>query len=152
MTISVQEMSDRFEIQDLLVGYCYAVDARDFDRLDNYFTPDAFIDYSEMVGFKGTLEETKAFLADSFGIVKMAQHAVHTTRYEFGADRDTAKTKTVCYNPMVVTDGTREDTVVFGLWYVHEYVRTPDGWRIARLYEEKCYSLGVPDWLKDQTA
>ncbi len=150
MAISTQEMSDRFEIQDLLVGYCYAVDDRDFDRLDNYFTADAVIDYSEMVGFKGDLAQTKAFLRESFGIVRMAQHAVHTTRYEF--DGDTAKTRTVCYNPMVVGDGSHEDTVVFGLWYVHEYVRTPEGWRISRLYEQKCYSLGVPEWLKDKTA
>ena len=33
MTLSLQEMSDRFEIQDLLVGYCYAVDDKDFDAL-----------------------------------------------------------------------------------------------------------------------
>ena len=41
MTLSLQEMSDRFEIQDLMVGYCYAVDDRDFDTLDQYFTDDA---------------------------------------------------------------------------------------------------------------
>ena len=43
MTLSLQEMSDRFEIQDLMVGYCYAVDDRDFDALDQYFTDDAVI-------------------------------------------------------------------------------------------------------------
>ncbi len=81
MAISVQEMSDRFEIQDLLVGYCYAVDARDFDKVDEYFTADAFIDYSEMALFKGTLAETKAFLTASFKQVLAAQHVVSTTRY-----------------------------------------------------------------------
>jgi ketosteroid isomerase-like protein len=152
VALSMQEMSDRFEIQDLLVGYCYAVDARDFDGLDAYFTPDAVIDYSEMVGFKGNLEETKAFLRASFAQVKGAQHAVNTTRYEFAADGQSATTKTVCYNPMIVSNGTQEDTVVFGLWYIHDHVRTPDGWRISRLYEERCYSLGVPDWLRAQVA
>ena len=150
MTLSMQEMSDRFEIQDLLVGYCYAVDARDFDALDRFFTADAVIDYSEMVGFKGNLTETKAFLRESFGIVTAAQHAVSTTRYEI--DGDAATTKTVCYNPMVVANGAQEDTVVFGLWYVHDYVRTAEGWRIARLYEEKCYNMGIPDWLKSKVA
>src|SRR3546814_4065573 len=33
MTLTLQEMSDRFEIQDLLVAYCYAVDNQDFDAL-----------------------------------------------------------------------------------------------------------------------
>lgn len=150
MTLSVQEMSDRFEIQDLLVGYCYAVDTRDFDALDRYFTSDAVIDYSEMVGVKGSLPEIKAFLRESFKGVLAAQHAVSTTRYEIDGDR--ATTKTVCYNPMTVTNGTDKDTVVFGLWYIHDYVRTPEGWRIARLYEEKCYNLNIPEWLLSQIA
>jgi hypothetical protein len=150
MTLSVQEMSDRFEIQDLLVGYCYAVDSRDFDALDNFFTADAVIDYSEQVGVKGSLPEIKAFLRESFKAVLAAQHVVSTTRYEFDGDR--ARTKTVCYNPMTVTNGTDEATVVFGLWYIHEHVRTPQGWRISSLYEEKSYNLNVPDWLRDQIA
>ena len=154
MALSVQEMSDRFEIQDLLVGYCYAVDSRDFDRLDNYFTADAFIDYSEMALFKGTLEETKAFLRASFQQVLAAQHVVSTTRYEFSADGQSATTKTVCYNPMTVPatgpDSTESTTMVCGLWYIHDLVRTPEGWRIARLYEEKSHMIGVPEWLKAQ--
>ncbi|MBA2933680.1 nuclear transport factor 2 family protein [Sphingomonas sp. CGMCC 1.13654] len=150
MSLSVQEMSDRFEIQDLLVGYCYAVDSRDFDALDRYFTPDAVIDYSEMVGFRGSLAETKDFLRGSFAIVTAAQHAVSTTRYEF--DGDMCRTKTVCYNPMTVSNGAQEDTVTFGLWYVHDLVRTIDGWRIARLYEEKCYRLNIPEWLSEKVA
>ena len=64
MALSLQEMSDRFEIQDLLVGYCYAVDDMDFDALDQYFTDDAVIDYSEMVGVKGSLPEIKIFLRE----------------------------------------------------------------------------------------
>lgn len=150
MALSVQQMSDRFEIQDLLVGYCYAVDARDFDALDRYFTPDAVIDYSEMVGVKGSLPEIKAFLRESFKGILAAQHAVSTTRYEIDGDR--ATTKTVCYNPMTVTNGTEQATVVFGLWYTHDYVRTTEGWRISRLYEEKCYNMNIPDWLRAQIA
>ena len=57
MTLSLQEMSDRFEIQDLLVGYCYAVDDRDFDALDRFFTEDAVIDYREMVPVMGPLPQ-----------------------------------------------------------------------------------------------
>lgn len=149
MTLSVQEMSDRFEIQDVLVAYCYAVDTRDFDALDDCFTADAVIDYSEMVGVKGSLAEIKAFLREGFQRVAASQHAVSTTRYEFAGDR--ARVKSVCYNPMTLTDGADETTAVFGLWYIHDLVRTADGWRIARLYEQKCYRLHVPEWLAAQT-
>ncbi len=50
MTMSLQDISDRLEIQDLLVAYSYAIDGRDFDALDDVFTPDAFIDYTAMGG------------------------------------------------------------------------------------------------------
>ena len=148
MTLTVQEMSDRFEIQDLIVGYCYAVDSRDWDAMDQFFTADAVIDYSEMVGVVGSLTEIKAFLSASLTPILAFQHAVSTTRYDIDGDR--AQTKTVCTNPMSVSDGTVADTLVFGLWYIHDYVRTADGWRISRLYEQKCYRMNVPEWLAAQ--
>jgi ketosteroid isomerase-like protein len=151
MTLSLQEMSDRFEIQDLLVGYCYAVDDRDFDALDAYFTADAVIDYSEMVGVKGTLPEIKAFLAASLAPVTMFQHAVMTTQYKF--DGDSAETRTVCFNPMVAPgDDGQPQTLFFGLWYIHEFRRTADGWRIASLREKKCYDHNLPAYIKAMTA
>lgn len=41
---TVQALADRAEIDDLLTRYSYAVDGREFDRLDTVFTPDAQID------------------------------------------------------------------------------------------------------------
>jgi len=43
--LSVQEISDRLEIQQLLVAYSTAIDQRRFDDLDNVFTPDAYIEF-----------------------------------------------------------------------------------------------------------
>jgi hypothetical protein len=148
MPLTVQEMSDRFEIQDLIVGYCYAVDSSDWDALDRFFTPDAVIDYSEMVGVSGGLREIKRFLAESLTPILAFQHAVSTTQYTFDGDR--AQTRTACYNPMTVSNGGKAETLVFGLWYIHDFVRTAEGWRIRRLYEQKCYSMNVPDWLAAQ--
>ena len=147
MALSLQEMSDRFEIQDLLVGYCYAVDDKDFDALDQFFTPDAVIDYSEMVGFKGSLAQTKDFLRASLAPIAMVQHAVLTTQYRF--DGDHAETRTVCQNPMVVPgDDGQPQTIFFGLWYIHTFRRTAQGWRIASLYERKCYNHNLPEHIK----
>lgn len=149
MALTLQDMSDRFEIQDLIVAYCYAVDNRDFDALDDVFTPDAIIDYSEMVGVKGRLPEIKAFLSESLGKVRAFQHAVSTTQYMI--DGDTARTRTAVYNPMVIDEDARERVMVFGLWYHHDYVRTAVGWRISGLREQACYSENVPDWVKALT-
>tara|TARA_R110000824_G_scaffold13280_5_gene57878 strand:+ start:16351 stop:16806 length:456 start_codon:yes stop_codon:yes gene_type:complete len=151
MTLSLQEMSDRFEIQDLLVGYCYAVDDKDFDALDQFFTEDAVIDYSEMVGVKGSLGEIKEFLRTSLEPIPMVQHAVMATQYTF--DGDACETRTVCHNPMVVPgDDSEPQTIFFGLWYIHKFRRTIDGWRISSLYEKKCYNHNLPDYIKAQTA
>ena len=87
MTLTLQEMSDRFEIQDLIVGYCHAVDTRDWDGLDRYFTENAVIDYSEMVGVVGGLAEIKAFLSASLTPILAFQQAVSTTQYEIAGDR-----------------------------------------------------------------
>jgi hypothetical protein len=149
MTLTVQEMSDRFEIQDLIVNYCYAVDNKEFDKLDDVFTPDAIIDYSEMVGVKGRLPEIKAFLSESLNAVRAFQHAVSTTQYTI--EGDTARTRTAVYNPMVLDEEAGERVMVFGLWYLHDYVRTDAGWRISGLYEKPCYSENVPDWVKALT-
>ena len=37
MTMSMQEISDRLEIQDLMLRYSYAIDSRDWDALDHVF-------------------------------------------------------------------------------------------------------------------
>jgi|SRR5690554_5778719 len=151
MTLSLQEMSDRFEIQDLLVSYCYAVDDKDFDALDQYFTEDAVIDYSEMVGVKGSLAEIKEFLRTSLEPIPMFQHAVMTTQYKF--DDDNCETRTVCHNPMVISgDNGEPQAIFFGLWYLHKFKRTIDGWRISSLYEKECYNHNLPDYIKKQTA
>lgn len=152
MTLSLQDISDRHEIQDLLVGYCYAVDDRDYDALGKFFLPDAVIDYSEMVPFKGDLAETITFLRDNLDLIPMFQHGIFSTQYEIEGDR--ARTRTVCHNPMVVPsdDGGGMQTMFVGLWYIHEFRRTADGWRIASLYEKRCYRHNVPASVRAQLA
>ncbi|HEX2579243.1 MAG TPA: nuclear transport factor 2 family protein [Rhabdochlamydiaceae bacterium] len=41
MALALQEILDRFEIMDLLVDYCTAIDTKDLDALDLIFTSDA---------------------------------------------------------------------------------------------------------------
>ena len=61
--LSLAEISDRFEIQQLLIDYSTAIDQRRFDDLDAVFTPDAYIDYRAMGGIDGHYPEVKAWLA-----------------------------------------------------------------------------------------
>jgi len=141
--MNLQEISDRLEIQDLMVEYCHAIDTRDWDALDDVFTADAMIDYTEMVGVKGKLPEIKAFLAMSMAAVSASQHIITTSQIKLDGDRATGKT--ICTNPMALKDNGHVFFV--GLWYRDEFVRTAEGWRIRSRYEENCWRFNVPEGL-----
>ena len=144
MPKSLQELSDRLEIQDLQAAYSHAIDTRDFDALDRVFTQDAFIDYTAFGGSAGGLEETKAFLRKALAMFGGFQHMVATSQVKLSGNRATAKT--ICWNPMVMKSaGPGEPPVFFcGLWYHDEYLRTLDGWRITRRVEEKSFTHNMP--------
>ena len=139
----LQEISDRLEIQDLFARYSFAIDERDWDALDDVFTPDAFIDYSEAGGEKGPPDQIKRWLAVAMERFPMFQHMVATTKLELHGD--TADSRTILFNPMVLRKDDGEDHVFFvGLWYNDKLVRTEKGWRIAERREEISYTYNTP--------
>ncbi|MEE3331589.1 MAG: nuclear transport factor 2 family protein [Myxococcota bacterium] len=143
MALTLQEISDRLEIQDLLVRYSHCIDTQNIDALDDIFTPDAFIDYSAFGGSTGDLEHTKAFLKKSLAIFKSSQHMISNIMLEI--DGDTATGRTICHNPMVLGKGDEENVFVCGLWYVDELVRTDAGWRIRKRSEDRSFIDGMPE-------
>lgn len=140
--MALQEMSDRLEIQELLNRYSHAVDDRDWDALDDIFTPDAQIDYTEVGGAKGSLTEIKTYLAHALDKFKSTQHLSATTKLDL--DGDQAKARTILFNPMVIDHGGREHVFFVGVWYRDTLARTPKGWRITSRYEEKTYFHNFP--------
>ena len=53
-------------------------------------------------------------------------------------DGDSASSRTICFNPMVFN--AEEKQILFvGIWYVDEFIRTAEGWRMSRRVEEKCF-------------
>lgn len=137
--MDLQEISDRMEIHKLLVDYCHAIDDADWDALDQVFTPDAIIDYSEMAPFRGTRAEVKAWLPVAMAGVGRCQHIISTSQIRIDGDR--AFGRTICTNPMV-TDG---NLWIVGLWYRDEMRRTSEGWRITHRYEESSWRFNVPE-------
>jgi hypothetical protein len=51
--LSPREISDRIQIQDLLVRYTRAIDTKDWALLDTCFLPDAQVDYTATGGIAG---------------------------------------------------------------------------------------------------
>lgn len=138
MAMSLQEISDHLEIQNLFIDYCDAVDLADIDRFDDIFTPDATIDYS-VFGFPRTsYEQTKAFLKEVLPQVPAKQHMIANCRIRLDGDRATART--LCFNPMAEPrEGGGHRMVHYHLWYLDKLVRTPQGWRIYERSEEKSH-------------
>ena len=76
MAMTLQQIADRIEIDDVLTRYAAALDAKDWDLFSTCFTPDAAIDYTAAGGIKGTLPEVRAWLAEVMVRFPMTQHLV----------------------------------------------------------------------------
>jgi hypothetical protein len=139
--LSLEEISDRFEIQQLLIDYSTAIDSRRFDDLDRVFTADAYIDYRAMGGIDGSFPDVKAWLADTLPKI-FSTHAHMLGNFDVRISGDTASSRTFCFNPMVF-EGDTNQVMFCGLWYVDEFARTPEGWRMTRRVEEKCFDKVV---------
>jgi hypothetical protein len=134
--LTQQEISDRFEIQQLLIDYSTAIDQRRFDDLDRVFTEDAYIDYRAMGGIDGRFGEVKAWLAQV--LPNFPAYAHMLGNFDVRIDGDAASSRTICFNPMVL-GGDKNQILFCGLWYEDEFVRTPEGWRMSRRVEAKCF-------------
>jgi len=140
--LSHQNMSDRLEIQDLLTSYCDAIDSRNWNALDDIFTPDAIIDYTEAGGAKGTLEEIKLYLDKALKPFSGMQHMLGLPMIKITGDE--ASSRTILFNPMVIEKEGNPNVFFVGLWYRDKLVRTSKGWRIQSRHEELSYFHNLP--------
>jgi SnoaL-like domain len=144
MALSLQEISDRIEIEELLVRYCYAVDDRDWDAYRNLFTTDAVLDDTVTGGIRSDVEEHVSFMKKALSKILISQHAVSTILFDIRGDEASARVHCSC--PMVVDLGAGKRQVFFqGLWYRDRLKRTPEGWRISELVEEGYWNHNVPE-------
>ena len=138
--MDLQTLIDRAEITDLLTRYARAVDRKDWDLFRSVFTPDAVIDYTQVGGTSGNLDEVVGFLSKVMPMFEAMQHLV--SNVDITIDGDEAKVTAMVYNPLKLPDSEMWAT---GGWYHHELVRTPDGWRSRSLVEEASWFHGVPE-------
>jgi len=138
-SMTLQEIADRIEIDDLLTRYATALDTKDWDLYASCFTPDASIDYSSSGGIKGKLPEVKAWLAQIMPTFPMTQHLV--ANRVIVVQGDTATCRSYLFNPMGLPDDANGLLLFFeGGYYNDTLVHTPEGWRIRERIEESAYS------------
>ncbi|MGB2172770.1 MAG: nuclear transport factor 2 family protein, partial [Porticoccaceae bacterium] len=68
--LSIQEISDRLEIQDLITSYCTVVDKKNWKGYREIFLEDASVDYSGSGGLSGSVDEVIDYLDTSLGYQK----------------------------------------------------------------------------------
>jgi SnoaL-like domain len=143
MMLSLQELSDRAEIQDLLTRYCYAVDDRDWGSYRRLFTPDAIIDDTVTGGIRSGVEEHVSYLTRALAKIRISQHAISTLLLDVEGDH--ARARLHCSCPMVVDLGDSRTQVFFqGLWYRNRLARTAEGWKLKELMEEGYWNHNLP--------
>jgi len=135
------ELIDRLEINDLLIRYTVAIDTKDWDLLDTCFTSDAKVDYESSGGIAGSYPEARAWLAKALAAFPVTVHYITNSTVDL--DGDTARGKTLVYNPMRLDAGEgKEIAFTVGGYYHDRLVRTDAGWRIAERREEQLFMEG----------
>lgn len=133
-------VSDELEIVALLNRYARAVDSKDWELYRSVFTDDAHIDYSTDV-FTGSLDGAIEFFSRDFSaLVSMSMHYI--TNVEATIDGDTAEVRAMFYNPTQIKG--LPELSMFGGYYYHDLIRTPEGWRSRRLREEMVWTANPP--------
>lgn len=142
--MDLQEISDRLEIEGVLVRYTRGIDTGEWDLLDTVFTGDAEIDYTESGGIADTYPAVKAWLAEVLpAFFPKRMHSLAQVAISFDGP-DEALATAYFHNPMPMDDGQGGTKVVeFGGLYHHTLTRTADGWRSRRLHEEIVWKRGL---------
>ena len=129
-------LADRVEIDDLLIRYATAVDARDWGLLDTVFAADADLDYRSAGGIRGRYDEVRRWLASVLPVFTWTQHLVVNRAVDLAADGATATALSIFHNP----NGLRVDgepwLFTVGGRYHDRLARQSEGWRITSRVEE----------------
>ena len=140
--LSLQELSDRACIGDVLVREAGAMDRSDWETWESQFTPDALIDYTANDGACGTPAEVRAWLSVVLGRFTACQHLSSNHEISLQGDRATVRSMQYIGVKADAPDGPR---VLFsGIWVRDEFVRTDSGWRICSRIEELAWRHNFP--------
>jgi hypothetical protein len=146
--MELQEISDRIEIEGVVIRYTRGIDTGEWDLLDAVFTPDAEIDYTESGGIAERYPAVKPWLAEVLpAFFPKRMHSLH--QLDISIEGDEATCSAYFHNPMPMTvpdkDGGKdvEKVVEFGGIYHHTMTRTADGWRSRKLHEEIVWRRGI---------
>lgn len=125
--ITESSLADRTAIIDLTIAYCWALDTRQWDALDDVFATDVTAELAAPL--MHGVEAIKARVARALVPLDDSQHMVTNHQIVIDGDRATCR----CYlHAQHVRNGVEGgDNFVIGGRYEDTMVRTASGWRIS---------------------
>jgi 3-phenylpropionate/cinnamic acid dioxygenase small subunit len=131
--MDLQQLSDRAEINDLMIRYNESLNSADWESWSACFTADARVDYTTAGGIAGTVAEAATWLAETMVAFDMRIGRIANVLPTFtGADSATVSSQ---YSMTMRIAGEPPTYIDAAGWYDDEVVRTADGWRIASRHE-----------------
>lgn len=133
------DAADRHAIVDVTIAYCWALDTRAWDDLDDVFLPDATADLGRPLAGRDAIKER---ISSALSPLDGSQHLVATHQVRVDGDRATSR----CYLQAQHMVG--EGTFMFAGRYEDRFVRTPDGWRIEHRDLARMWTAGDPSIIR----
>ncbi len=142
MALTLQQINDRIEIDELLARYSRALDYRQFDDLEDVFTADATFDAGGL-GCPTGPASIRAMIEGTIGHLDATQHLVGKSIVEFAPDGDSAEVRTYLISQHIRESAPTDVKHYFlGGEYYDKVVRTPEGWRIAYRRLDRLWKQG----------
>ena len=138
--MTVELAADVVAIEQVLYHYAYALDARDYDALDEVFTADASLHTSG-----GTLmspAQYKAMCETELAKLDATHHMVTNTTVIVDGDRATARAYFQAQH--VKLSLAPDSQFLMAGWVDDEFERRADGWRITDRRWHSAWSSGNP--------
>ena len=134
-------LRDRMAVEDLLIRYARAVDARDFELVATCFTADARAQYAGRTldpGVEGILSYQRQRVVR----FRASMHAVCNVSVDLKGDSAASQCYAVAY--LVMQDGGDEVVRMRGITYSDTLLHGPRGWRIADRVHREVWMAQLP--------
>lgn len=145
--MTLDEIRDRIEIEELMNRYAEMVDRRDWKLMDRVFALEATIDYTSTGGVAGPFRETLAWLDRALESWPINLHIITNLIIEF--EGETARARCYFHAPMardMGPEGEGQLIITNAGRYVDRLVRTTGGWRIIeRVCEQTIMQGSLPE-------
>jgi 3-phenylpropionate/cinnamic acid dioxygenase small subunit len=138
--LDLQQISDRIEIEELLVRYSRALDLRRFEELEGVFTPDAEFDAGGL-GHPHGPAAIREMIEGTLTGLDATQHLVGKSLVELDGDEAEVRTYLISQHIRESTPGPVKHYFLGGE-YADRVVRTPEGWRIAYRRLDRLWKQG----------